>query len=314
MKSLFNLFLFSALCLSVSGQNQTDGFNLKAEMNAERLEILMEKIGQTAQKNLESVVNVVFTEIVRQQRLKADASPTGKPKKFVYESIVSNPISKANSTNYNPIFTRTLKSIDGKPVNGQFALEDSKCEEINPQSAYDNPLGFLLPKNQSKYIFSYGGETDLEENKTIIITVAEKPPVEPVTVVEKNDCLFLSRPLQMKGKIWINGKTFEVVKIQWQQAENYSATIPKKVVKSGIIPLIRPKITINYEAQDFTMSFRRVKFQNPDQTILLPYFSESMWINRGAKLAGMRTRIDYTQYRLFKTNVKVSDSDKETNP
>ncbi|HEX8279418.1 MAG TPA: hypothetical protein VF540_12015 [Segetibacter sp.] len=314
MKNIFSLLLVLVFSLSISGQNQTDSFNSKSEMNAEQLGILIEKIGQTVKKNLDSIVNVAFTEVIRQQQLKDDASPTGKPKSFVYESIVKNPLPTENKTNSNPIFTRTLKSINGKPIKNQPSLEDSKCEQINPQPAYDNPLSFLLPTNQPNYIFSYGGEIDFESNKTIIILVAEKQPTESVTIIEKNDCLFLSRPLQMKGKIWVNSKTFEVVKLHWQQAETYSATIPKKIVKAGIIPLIRPKITINYERQDFTVSFRPVKFQDPEQTLLLPYFSETVWINQGSRLAGMQTRIDYTQYRLFKTNVQISDSDKETNP
>jgi hypothetical protein len=53
---------------------------------------------------------------------------------------------------------------------------------------------FLLPKNQSNYIFSYGGEVNLDGRESIVVSVSEKPVSEPLTIVEKDDCLFLSRP------------------------------------------------------------------------------------------------------------------------
>lgn len=298
---------------SVSGQNQTGGLDSKSEANSERLEIVMERIGRNVQKNLESIVKVVFTEVVRQQQLKADTSPKGKPKNYVYESIVTNRASNLNTENYQPIFTRTLKSIDGKQIKGQPPLENSKCEQLNPQAAYENPLVFLLPKNQPNYIFAHGGENDVQGNKTIIITVSEKTPSEPLRIVEKNDCFFLSRPLRLKGQIWIDSKTSDIVQIKWEQAETFSATIPKKTIKAGIIPVVRPEFTISYDKQDFTVGFRQVKFQNPELTLLLPYFSESVSIDRGAKLPGMRTIVDYTQYRLFNTTVQVNELEKQSN-
>lgn len=313
IKSIFALFLILILSLSAAmfGQNKTNNLNPDTKTDAEQLKVLIEKIGRQVQKNLNSMFGVAFAESVRQQQLKADASPKGKPTNFIYESVVINTAhaKEIGAEDYRPIFTRTLKSIDGKPVEKQFPIEDSKCEETNPQTAYDNPLGFLLPKNQPDYLFSDGGETDFEGRKSIVILVAEKPVSEPLSIVEKDDCLLLSRPLRMKGEIWIDRETLDIVQIQWRQAETFSATIPKKVIKSGIISQVRPKTTISYDKQDFTIRFRAVKFQNPQQTLFLPYFSESVWLTGGVKLAGMRTTVEYTRYRLFNTNVELIDSD-----
>lgn len=295
------------------GQNQTNNLNQSNETDTARLSVLLERIGKRVQENLDSMLSVAFTESIRMQELKDDLSAKGKQKHFLYESIVTNRPVSANAANYQPTFTRKLKSIDGKPVKGEISVEDSRCEETSPQSAYENPLGFLLPKNQPNYIFSYGGEADIDAHKAIVIHVAEKPVSEPLAIVEKDDCLFLSRPLQIKGRIWVNSENYDVIQTQWEQAENFSAVLPKKTVKIGIIPLIRPTVTISYDRQDFTIRFRRVKFEAPEQTLLLPYFSESVWITKGMKLAGMRTIVEYTRYRLFKINVKVNDLEKEPN-
>jgi len=317
MKSIFSLLLIFSLFLAgqnqAFGQNQTNNLNQSAETVAARLDELLERISKRVGENLDPMFSVAFTESIRLQELKADLSTKGKPKDFVYESIVTNRPTSANAADYQPIFTRTLKSINGKPFKGQISAENSKCEETNPQPTYENPLAFLLPKNQPNYIFSYGGEADLDGHKSIVILVAEKPISEPLAIVEKDDCLFLSRPLQIKGKIWVDSKNYDVIQTQWEQAENFSAEIPKKTVKIGIIPLVHPSVTISYDRQDFTIRFRRVKFENPEQTLLLPYFSESVWINKGMRLAGMRTTVEYTRYRLFKINVEVNDSDKEPN-
>lgn len=299
--------------LSSFAQNQKNNLDDAARVDAAQLKVLMERIGERVQKNLDSMFSIAFTESVRQQELKADASARGKPKDFVYESVVTNPRALAGGVGYQPIFTRTLKTINGKPVKHPLPTEDSKCEEMNPQSTYENPLGFLSPKNQSNYIFSYGGETDWEGHKAIVIQVGELPLAAPPTIIEKDNCFYLSRPLQMKGKVLVDSESYDVVQIQWRQAENFSAKIPKKMLKTGIISLVRPAVTINYDVQDFTVRFKQVKFQNPDQTLLLPYFSESALITRGVKLAGMHTTVNYTRYRVFNTTVKVGDSEEEPN-
>lgn len=307
------LFSIAAFSFSVFGQNPVENSISNAPPNTSQTAILLEKVGRAVQQNLDSMVRVAFTEVVRQQQLKDDAAAKGKPQNFVYESIMT--VNQSSATGEKqPIFTRTLKSVDGKIVKNPPSPEISKCEQLNPQPVYENPLAFLLPKNQSQYSFSSGGgEVDLDGRKTLVITVAPNPPSEPLKLVEKDDCFFLSRPLQMIGKIWVDAASFNVVQINWQQNEIFSATIPKKVVKVGIVPLVRPAVTINYDSQNFTIGFRFVKFENPEQTILLPYFSESSWLNRGAKIAGIRTRVDYTRYRLFNTNVQVSDADKDSN-
>lgn len=310
MKRIFASLFVLIFSLSAAGQNQSGGLGSNRETDAARLEILIEKIGQSVRENLDSMAAVAFTEAVRRQELKADGSPKGKAKDYVYESVVLNGAPSSDSAKYRPVFTRTLKSIDGKPSGNQPFAEDSKCEETNPQATYDNPLAFLLPENLINYTFSFDGEEeDVEGVKTVVVLVAEKPSVEPLAIVEKDDCLFLSRPLRMAGKIWVDGKTSDVVRIQWRQAETFSATIPKKVIKSGVVSLVRPKTVISYEKQDLTIGFRRVKLQNSERALLLPYYSESVWINGGMKLAGMRNRVDYTRYRLFNSTVEVKDSD-----
>jgi hypothetical protein len=316
MKNIFTLLLVFSLCWVAQspafGQNQTN--NLKSETDAAQLNVLIKKIGERVKENLDSMFSVAFSESIRMQELKADMSAKGRQKHFFYESILTNRPASANAANYQPVFIRTLKSINGKPIKGQTSVEVSKCEETNPQPTYEDPLAFLLPKNQSNYIFSYGGEANLEGRESIVLFVSEKPVSEPLAVVEKDDCLFLSRPLQIKGKIWVDSKTYDVIQTQWEQAENFSTVLPKKTVKKGIIPLLRPAVTLSYDKQDFTIRFRRVKFENPDQTLLLPYSSESVWITKGMKLEGMRTEIEYTRYRTFKTNVEVNDLDKAPNP
>lgn len=311
MKRVFILFIILSFGFSVFGQNLGENSSSQSKTDAdERLKTILEKVGRSVQVNLDSIKRVAFTEVVRQQELKDDASPTGKPKNFIYESIVTNQPVSETTVDFQPTFTRKLKSINGKAVKNETPLEVSKCEPFNPPPAYESPLSFLMPKNQSRYIFSLAGETTLDGKKTVLLTIAEKPPTEPLTIIEKNDCYFLSRPLQMKGKVWLDGATFDIAQIQWQQAETFAATIPKKTVRVGLVPHIRPALTISYDAQDYTVGFRLVKFENYEQPMLLPYFSENVWLNRGARLAGMRTRVDYTQYRLFNTNVQITDFDK----
>jgi len=222
----------------------------------------------------------------------------------------SAPTSQQNSF---PVVTRTLKSVDGKPTEQNKLPQRSKCVDTNPQPAYADPLTFLLPKNQSNFIFSYEGEADLQGLRTAVVIITTPPVSEPVKIVDKGDCFRLSRGLQRQGKIWIDLNTYDVLQLQWQLAESFRGKIPAGVAKFGIFPVFRPSKELSYEKADTTIRFRPLTFQNPEQTLLLPRSSESTWILKGARIAGFRTATDYTRYRRFITSVEIKDSDEDKN-
>lgn len=146
-----------------------------------------------------------------------------------------------------------------------------------------------------------------------LILINQPPAFEPVKIVDTGDCFRLSRSLRRQGKVWIDLNTYDVVQLQWQLAESFSGKTSAGVAKFGIFPVFRPAKELSYEKQEMTIRFRPVTFQNPEQSLLLPSFSESAWILKGARIAGFRVTTDYTRYRRFLTSVEIKDSDEDKN-
>lgn len=290
-------------------QSRTASGSAITDKNVIELKKLLELVGERIQKYHDTMFNIAFTEVLRQQELNSDGTSKNKPKEFVYESIVINSRAPANQQNSFPVITRTLKFVDGKPAEQKKLRRRSKCVETNPQTEYADPLAFLLPKYQSNFIFSYGGEADLENRKMAIILIDEPPASEPVRIVEKGGCFQLSRNLRSQGKIWIDPKTFDVFQLQWRLVESFKGKTSSGAATLGIFPIPGAATEVSYENEETTIRFRQVTFQNPQQVLLLPFSSETSWILKGARIAGFRETTEYTRYRRYLTSVEIKDSD-----
>ena len=280
-----------------------------------QLKVLLERVGERVQKYHDGMLNVAFTEIVRQQELQSDAAPKGKPKEFVYESVVINKQSAADQQNVYQTVTRKLTSIDGKTVEPGGRVEPSgraKCGNTDPPPVYGNPLLFLLPNNQTRYSFYYEGEADLQERKTAVINVAPPPTHEPPQVKWEGNCYYLAG-LQTKGRIWIDPNTYDVLQLQWQLAAPVVYKMSMRFVRSGLLFGFVPPRELRYEKLDTTIRFQLVTFQNPAQTLLLPMSSESMRVIKGGRPPGFLTTQSYTNYKRFLTSVQIKDADEDKN-
>lgn len=317
MKNLMRFLLIGVIVAGFNSvswtQSQTLSNSATTDKDATQLKNLLERVGERIQKYQDTMFSIAFTEVLRQQELQSDGTSKNKPKEFVYESIVVSRASPANQQNSFPVITRTLKSVNGKPTEQKNLPQRSKCVETNPRPVYGDPLTFLLPKNQTDFIFSYAGEADLDGHKTAVILINQPPASEPVKIVDTGDCFRLSRSLRRQGKVWIDLNTYDVVQLQWQLAESFSGKTPAGVAKFGIFPVFRSAKELRYEKQEMTIRFRPVTFQNPEQVLLLPSFSEAAWILTGGRIAGFRTTTDYTRYRRFLTSVEIKDSDEDKN-
>jgi hypothetical protein len=315
MKKLTIFLLISVIVMSFNltgrAQSQTSSNSPATDNDAAQLKNLLVRVSERIQKYQDAMFSIAFTEILQQQELKSDGTAKDKLKEFVYDSVVVSRTSIVNKENSFPLITRTLKTVDGKPTEQKSLKQRSKCTDTNPQPAYGDPLNFLLSKNQKNFTFSYAGEADLDGRTTAILLISTPPASEPVKIITTGNCFRLSRGLQRQGKIWIDLNTFDVMQLQWQLAESFSGKIPAGIAKFGIFPLLRPAREISYDKQEFTMRFREVTFQSPEQILWLPSSSESVWILKGAGIEGFRINTEYTRYKRFITGVEIKDTDED---
>ncbi|MEA2205130.1 MAG: hypothetical protein QOE77_1906 [Blastocatellia bacterium] len=315
MKTPGNILSVGALlaCLAVAGLGQAKitATDSPADQEPARLSALLDRVRNRIHEYHEALFNLTVIETVTQQQLHDDATPKGKPRSMMFESVILHRQSagrqKENDT--APIITRTLQSINGRPAKPEAPKRRSKCVDTDPAPAYGDPLSFLLAETVSESTLAYLGEEDLDGSRTAVVSITTPRAADPVTLVEKDNCFRLSRGLQRKATVWIDLKTFDVLQLRWELVETFNGKLPAGVAKVGILPVFRPRRDVAFERSDFLIRFRPVTFPNPMQTLLLPATSESTWIIKGGGIAGFKTNTEYSRYRRFRSRLEVKDPD-----
>ena len=132
----------------------------------------------------------------------------------------------------------------------------------DPGESGAEPLTFLNAQNRSKQRFTDAGQAVLNGIPALLVTYVPSVPETPVLRVSGRCYRFQA---QSKGKIWIEPSTYNVIQVE---TELYAPIVfpPMKGRNRRKIELreLRTKIR-----------FRPFTFSDPEQTVLLPEFSEN---------------------------------------
>jgi hypothetical protein len=298
------MLLLVSLCVVPSGGQ---GQQTTASNSSDQLGPLLSRLGARIQRYTDEITGLSWTETVRTEDLDENLKPKGKAKEYVYEVIVTRRPSAQNPQETTLLVARTLKTLDGKPQK-ESDLKRSRCRDTNPRPVYRVPLDFLLPAEQSKYVFSLIGESELRGQKTLVVSVFSVARGETPTFKIEDNCLRLTGALPMEGRLWIDPKTEEIIQISWQLENPVEGKAGAGVSMKGPFIVFRPSRGLRYERNETTTQFMRLDFQNPDQTLLVPRESETLSLLRGASHPGFHSTTKYTEFKRFLTDVKVKET------
>src|SRR5215218_6788074 len=82
----------------------------------ERLERILDKVGEGVAKYQAELFRIAFTETLRQEELREDMKTPKKSKEFVFDTIVSREALSEDEDDYYPRIVRRIRTIDGKPT------------------------------------------------------------------------------------------------------------------------------------------------------------------------------------------------------
>jgi hypothetical protein len=104
----------------------------------------------------------------------------------------------------------------------------------------------------------------------------------------------------MRGRIWIDAETHDVLRLDRSLSGLIEIRMPGKVAR-------RPGAEAFWtmERWDSSIRFKRVTFQNPEETMVLPVESTTLQITRGAGTPRLRTSTQYHAYQRFITAGRV---------
>ena len=202
--------------------------------------------------------------------------------------------------NPTPTEARTLRQVlrvNGSPPRKK---DYENCTTPEQTDSEEQPLSLLLPGQRAKYTFTNSGREVVDRRDAIVISYREisKPTVDVSLVEDNEDCISFDIEGGMRGRIWIDAETHDVLRLDRSLSGLIEIPLPRKVTR-------RPGVSAYWtmERLDSSIRFRRVRFEDPQETLVLPIESSQLQIIRGA--GRLRTSTQYLSYRRFITGARV---------
>jgi hypothetical protein len=288
------LLLTLSLLLSVAGTARGQG-SLPAK--DERLERILDKVGEGVARYEAELFRLSFTETLRQEELREDMTPK-RSKEFVFDTLVSREALSEEGDDYYPKTVRRLRAVDGKPAK-RAKRRDAEA------GLYVSSLVFLLPKNRQRFQFTLEGESQLEGRRAYRIRMlvpGEGPPRVEWSGGVVGSSFYAFAPTV--SLLWVDAETYDVLRLESHLAEPFEFETPR-LFGAGPLGRFGPSHKLRYAARDYAVSFRRQQFKDPDQTLLLPVAAEWTHVIEGARKPRTRSTIHFSNYQRFRSEVKI---------
>jgi hypothetical protein len=259
---------------------------------------LLDRIGERVQRYYTNLLTVSWNNKVRLEVLKEDLTQKEKPREFEYDVIIrlQEPASK---TDLFPFYIReseTLLSVDGKAVKkGQTA------KPTDPRPAPMNILTPFLPdaKRFGWTNYTISGVKEFDGQKLLLVEMTSPQRTPPrVEWDDKFRVLGVVHTFQIygvqynKGRLWVDPETFDVIRVEGRSD-------PFEFLPPG------NKQTWKYET-DYMARFRKMKFENPSQTLVVPEALQFVRTITGSRRSPVvRTAHSFTGFKRFLGDTKI---------
>jgi hypothetical protein len=196
---------------------------------------------------------------------------------------------------------RQIVRINGRPPREKDKKDRAGCTDPNPLST--EPLAFLLPGNRDGYTFTTTGFGKGKDRDALIIDFKAASEDHEGKVVEDErgleGCFNISIPAPMKGRIWIDARTYQVLRLERHLAGlgEVQATFSQQLKHN-----LPHYMTI--ERYDTAIRYRPIAFTDPEESMLLPETIETIVVWRSG-LESTRRRQEYSDYRRFLTAGRI---------
>lgn len=259
---------------------------------------VLERAGQRVTEYFARAQSIVCLEKVALQKLASGFSADGSARiveselRLSWEPTPENPIPKEAKT-----LRQVIKVNGGKPSKKDW----NNCTTPEQNVEEEQPLSILLPQQRGDYAFTVSGREKLDGRDAMVIAFREvqKPKVDVSLVDDKEDCVSFDIEGGMRGKIWIDAETHDVLRLDRSLGGQVTIPLPKKVTRHG------GNMYWTMERWDSSIRFKRVTFDDPQETLVLPVSASSLQITQGSGTPRLRTNTQYLSYRRFMTGARV---------
>jgi hypothetical protein len=241
---------------------------------------------------------IVCLERVSLQRLGMGFSSDGPARqveselRLSWEPTPENPTPKEATT-----IRQVIRVNGGKPRK----KDDQNCTTPEQNLEEEQPLSILLPQQRGDYAFTADGRARIDGRDAMVIAFREvkKLKVDVSLVDDKEDCISFDIEGGMRGKIWIDAETHDVLRMDRGLSGLIDIPLPRKAARRG------GTMSWTVERLDSSIRFKRVSFEDPQETLVLPVSSSSLQVTRGSGTPRLRTSTQYLSYRRFMTAGRI---------
>jgi len=190
-------------------------------------------------------------------------------------------------------------------VNGHTPRKDDWDNCTTPEQESEEPqaLALLLPSQRSDYRFVLAGQGKVDRRPAIMIDfqLTKLVSVESTMVEGREDCIRFNLEGGMRGRLWVDAETFDVLRLDQRLSGMVDIPLPKAARRRSVdVPR-----SWTMERWDTSIRFKPVTFANPEETLVVPTSVSSLRIMRGSGAPRLRTTTDYKNYQRFLTGARV---------
>lgn len=242
--------------------------------------------------------SLVCLEKVSLQKLAMGFSVEGPARQVESELRLSWDPTPENPT---PKEAKTVRQVlrvnGGKPRKKDY----QNCTTPEQNTEEEQPLSILLPQQRLDYTFTADGREKIDGREAMVIAFREirKTTVDVSLVEDNEDCISFDIEGGMRGKIWIDADTHDVLRLDRSLNGLVDIPLPRKATRRG------GSLNWTMERWDSSIRFKRVTFEDPQETLVLPVSSSQLQITRGSGTPRLRTNTQYLAYRRFITGGRV---------
>ena len=260
------------------------------------VETLLARVGARIADYYQRAQNVICTEKATVQAVGRDYSPQGFARVTEYELRVETDAETPEAK-----VVRELRRVNGKAPRDKDKNDRAGCTDANPLSS--EPLSFLLPSHRSEYTFASGGFGKGKDSRNLILEFTSTKPEGKGEIVEDprghEGCFTFSLPVVMKGRVWIDAETYQVLRVEQRMAGMADLRVPVTLQRKHNLD---NRVVV--ERHDTVIRYKTIPFSDPDEAMLLPESIETLMVMRGG-LESLRSRQTFTDYRRFLTAGRV---------
>jgi hypothetical protein len=188
-------------------------------------------------------------------------------------------------------------------VNGRVPRPRDQPECTDPPAISPDSLSMLLRHNREKHEFTFAGAAREDRRDSLMIDYRSISRGTPEVVAE-NTCIRVELPGWSRGRIWIDAASYEVLRLDESLNTMFDFPTPRDLVRRVGAPS-----NMVLERHDVSIRYREIKFEDPEEILMLPRRADSTTVWRNTGSPRVRITQEFSDYRRFLTGGRIVDRD-----